>query len=80
MRFLWIWLTLLPFALTNTFMKFGDGTWWEDKPQPVVVIAMLFIGFIFLSIEGAQLKLPWQLFLFHDVSGSEAIFFSERSG
>lgn len=56
-RFLWIWLTLLPFALTNTFMKFGDGTWWEDKPQPVVVIAMLFIGFIFLSIEDIAVQI-----------------------
>ncbi|EOD06418.1 hypothetical protein EMIHUDRAFT_219324 [Emiliania huxleyi CCMP1516] len=30
-RFLWIWLTLLPFALTNTFVNFGVGTWWEVK-------------------------------------------------
>lgn len=50
-RFLWIWLSLLPFALVRTFSDFGADTWWEDKPQPVLVLAMFFIGFIFLSIE-----------------------------
>ena len=39
-RFLWIWLTLLPFALVRTFKDFGVDTWWADKPQPVVVLAM----------------------------------------
>lgn len=62
-RFLWIWLTLLPFALTNTFAEFGVGTWWENKPQPVVVLAMLFIGFIFLSIEdiAVQIEEPFAI-------------------
>jgi ion channel-forming bestrophin family protein len=62
-RFLWIWLTLLPFALTRTFNDFGTNTWWEDKPQPVLVLAMLFIGFIFLSIEdiAVQIEEPFAI-------------------
>lgn len=62
-RFLWIWLSLLPFALTRTFSEFGVNTWWEDKPQPVVVLAMLFIGFIFLSIEdiAVQIEEPFAI-------------------
>jgi len=31
-RFLWIWITLLPFALSRTFVDFGTGTWWADEP------------------------------------------------
>jgi len=53
-RFLWIWITLLPFALSRTFADFQAGTWWEDKPLaelPVLLTTMLFISFIFLSIE-----------------------------
>ena len=62
-RFLFLWLTLLPFALSSTFQEFGTGTWWEDKPQPVTVLAMLFIGFIFLSIEdiAVQIEEPFAI-------------------
>lgn len=56
-RFLWIWLSLLPFALVNTFSGFGMNTWWEDKPQPVLVFAMLFIGYIFISIEDIAVQI-----------------------
>lgn len=56
-RFLWIWLSLLPFALVNTFSGFGANTWWEDKPQPVLVFAMLFIGYIFISIEDIAVQI-----------------------
>lgn len=63
MRFLWIWLALLPFALVNTFVEFGAKTWWQDKPQPVMVFAMLFIGFIFFSIEdiAVQIEEPFSV-------------------
>ena len=50
-RFLWIWITLLPLALSRTFTDFQVGTWWEDKPYaelPVLLAAMLFISFIFV--------------------------------
>jgi len=62
-RFLWIWLSLLPFALVNKFAEFGAQTWWEDKPQPVLVFAMLFIGFIFFSIEdiAVQIEEPFSV-------------------
>lgn len=62
-RFLWIWLSLLPLALVSEFDSFGIDTWWEDKPQPVLVIAMLFIGFIFLSIEdiAVQIEEPFAI-------------------
>lgn len=56
-RFLWIWLTLLPFALVKTFSTFGIGTWWEDKPKPVLLLATAFIGFIFLSIEDIAVQI-----------------------
>ena len=48
-RFLFLWLTLLPFALSSTFQEFGTGTWWEDKPQPVLAFAMLFIRYVLSS-------------------------------
>jgi len=62
-RFLWVWLTLLPFALVRTFNDFGANTWWEDKPQPILTITMLFIGFIFLSIEdiAVQIEEPFAI-------------------
>lgn len=62
-RFLFLWLFLLPFALVRKFSEFGIGTWWEDKPQPVLVIAMLFISIIFLSIEdiGVQIEEPFAI-------------------
>jgi len=62
-RFLWLWLSLLPFALVRTFGEFGAGTWWADKPKPVVLLAMGFIGLIFLSIEdiGVQIEEPFAI-------------------
>ena len=63
-RFLWLWLTLLPFALTRTFADFGAASvWWEGKAQPVLVLAMLLIGFIFLSIEdiAVQIEEPFAI-------------------
>ena len=45
----------------RTFADFGVGTWWEDKPQPVLVLAMLFIGFIFLSIEDIAVQIEASL-------------------
>jgi putative membrane protein len=62
-RFLWIWLTLLPFALVRVFSEFSIGTWWEDKPQPVLALAMLFISFTFLSIEdiAVQIEEPFAI-------------------
>lgn len=59
-RFLWIWLTLLPFALTRTFCGFQAGTWWEgrvDEPWPLVVSSVAFISSIFLSIEDISVQI-----------------------
>ena len=59
-RFLWIWLTLLPFALTRTFCGFQAGTWWEgrvDEPWPLVVSSVTFIAAIFLSIEDISVQI-----------------------
>ena len=63
-RFLWLWLTLLPFALSRTYADFGEAsTWWEGKAQPVLVVTMLLIGFIFLSIEdiAVQIEEPFAI-------------------
>eukprot|EP00908_Phaeocystis_cordata_P018151 Transcript_29547.p1 GENE.Transcript_29547~~Transcript_29547.p1 ORF type:complete len:490 (-),score=158.35 Transcript_29547:57-1481(-) len=65
-RFLWIWITLLPFALSRTFGDFATNTWWEDKPLaelPILLIAMVFISFIFLSIEdiAVQIEEPFAI-------------------
>lgn len=62
-RFLWLWLSLLPFALAGTFAEFGVGTWWEDKPQPALAVAVLFVSFIFLSIEdiAVQIEEPFAI-------------------
>ena len=65
-RFLWIWITALPFALSRTFADFAAGTWWEDKPLaelPVLLVAMIFISFIFLSIEdiAVQIEEPFAI-------------------
>ena len=65
-RFLWVWITLLPFALSRTFADFSIGTWWEDKPLaelPVLLVAMVFISFIFLSIEdiAVQIEEPFAI-------------------
>lgn len=53
-RFLWIWLSLLPFALFRTFVDFG---------ALALPFAMLFIGFIFLSIEdiAIQIEEPFEI-------------------
>ena len=65
-RFLWVWLTLLPFALTRTFCGFQTGTWWEgkvDEPWPLVCASVLFIASIFLSIEdiAVQIEEPFAI-------------------
>ena len=62
-RFSWLWLSLLPFALANTFSEFGVGTWWEDKPPPALALAMLFVCFVFLSIEdiAVQIEEPFSV-------------------
>ena len=56
----------LPFALSRTFGDFSAGTWWEDKPLaelPVLLVAMVFISFIFLSIEdiAVQIEEPFAI-------------------
>ena len=59
-RFLWLWITLLPFALSRTFADFSYGTWWEGQPLaelPVLLFVMLFISFIFLSIEDIAIQI-----------------------
>ena len=33
----WVWLTLLPFALTRTFCGFQVGTWWEGKVDDLTI-------------------------------------------
>jgi len=57
-RFLWIWLSLLPFALFRTFVDFG---------ALALPFAMLFIGFIFLSIEdiAIQIEEPFEILPLH---------------
>ena len=62
-RFLWIWLSLLPFALVRTFGDFGQSTWWADKPQALLPFTMLLLGFIFLSIEdiAVQIEEPFAI-------------------
>jgi predicted membrane chloride channel (bestrophin family) len=56
-RFVMIWLTLLPFALVRTFAEFGTNTWWEGRFQPVLVIAMIFLSVVFLSIEDISVQI-----------------------
>ncbi|CAE8654629.1 unnamed protein product [Polarella glacialis] len=62
-RFLWLWMTLLPFALVRTFSEFGRGTWWEDRGQITVPATVFFIGIIFLSIEdiAVQIEEPFSV-------------------
>jgi len=57
LRFLWLWLTLLPFSLVRTFTDFGKGTWWEGKPLVVVPVVTCFIGLLFLSIEDIAVQI-----------------------
>jgi len=61
-RFLFLWLTLLPFALVRSFSSFGEGSWWDGKAQVVVPAAMFFISFMFLSLEdvAAQIEEPFR--------------------
>lgn len=56
-RFVMIWLTLLPFSLVRTFAEFGTDTWWEGRFQPVLVITMAFLSVIFLSIEDISVQI-----------------------
>lgn len=59
-RFLWLWITLLPFALSRTFSEFAYGTWWEKQPLaelPVLMFVMLFISYVFLSIEDIAVQI-----------------------
>ena len=62
-RFSWLWLSLLPFALVKTFSEFSANTWWADKPQPALALAMLFVCFVFLSIEdiAVQIEEPFSV-------------------
>jgi len=58
-RFLWVWLSFLPFALTRAFCGFQAGTWWEgkvDEPWPLVVASVGLIAAIFLSIEDIAIQ------------------------
>lgn len=56
-RFLFLWLTLLPFALVRSFSNFGEGSWWEGKAQIVVPAAMFFISIMFLSLEDVAVQI-----------------------
>lgn len=80
LRFLWLWLTLLPFSLVKTFTDFGKGTWWEGQPLYIVPLATTFIAIFFLSLEdiAVQLEEPfvlqriqfkrWTQWFRHDIS------------
>jgi len=57
LRFLWLWLTLLPFSLVKTFTDFGKGTWWEGQPLYVVPAVTCFIGLLFLSLEDIAVQI-----------------------
>ncbi|EOD41502.1 hypothetical protein EMIHUDRAFT_460918 [Emiliania huxleyi CCMP1516] len=50
-RFLWIWITLLPFALSRTFADFQAGTWWEDKPRHVDIAVQIEEPFAILPLH-----------------------------
>ena len=59
-RFLWLWLSLLPFALANNF---AAGSMWGYLPEPALPVAMLFVSFVFLSIEdiAVQIEEPFSV-------------------
>jgi len=57
LRFLWLWLTLLPFALVKTFNDFNLGTWWEGKPLLVVPVVTCLVGVFFLSIDDIAVQI-----------------------
>lgn len=59
-RFLWLWLSLLPFALASTFADIGGSTssFISGLPErPALAVAMLFVSFIFLSIEDIAVQI-----------------------
>ena len=63
-RFLWLWLSLLPFALASTFADVSAAsTNLFDKPQIGLAAAMMFVSFIFLSIEdiAVQIEEPFAI-------------------
>lgn len=57
LRFLNLWLTLLPFSLVRTFTDFNKGTWWENQPLFVVPLTTCFIGLVFLSLEDIAVQI-----------------------
>ena len=65
-RFSLLWISLLPFALSRTFSEFSIGTWWQNQPLaelPVLLFVMVFISFVFLSIEdiAVQIEEPFAI-------------------
>jgi len=63
LRFLWLWLTLLPFSLVKTFMDFGKGTWWEGQPLYIVPFVTCFIALLFLSLEDIAVQIEEPFFV-----------------
>ncbi|CAK0843317.1 unnamed protein product [Prorocentrum cordatum] len=57
LRFLWLWLTLLPFALILTFTDFNKETFWEGQPLFIVPITVGFIALVFLSLEDIAVQI-----------------------
>lgn len=62
LRFLWLWLTLLPLSLVRAFADFGRGTWWQGQPLFVVPVVACFIAILFLSLDdiAVQLEEPFR--------------------
>ena len=57
-RFLWLWLSLLPFALASTFAAdLGGSASWADRVEIVLPVTMGFVSFIFLSIEDIAVQI-----------------------
>jgi predicted membrane chloride channel (bestrophin family) len=57
LRFLLVWLTLLPFALIKTFTDFNKGTFWEGQPLFIVPLTVGFIALVFLSLENIAVQI-----------------------
>ena len=57
-RFLWMWLLLLPFALVPTF---ADMNWPRETWSSLVVGTVTFLGFFFLCVEdiAVQIEQPF---------------------